>query len=559
MTKGIVLEKNGQLTDAGKAQQASNTRRTDGKKGLNDELYDSANYDPTGTLKGAQPTTPVSTAQPSPQTVNATAGLPGTVQPVIAPPTAIDSKIVGTQYYDQKTGQLNAVGEKYRQGLTQAQGTGAPAPGSMGQAASTIQGTLPAAEPDTSVVDASLQEDKFFTGLMDTMTEFLSPEKQKESLVEEYQRLEKESGLEAIDTELMNARNVIEGTEDDLRNEITKAGGFATDSQVQALTIARNKSLIKNYNNLLETRNNISNRLDKMMQLTTQDRQMAEQKLSQQLNVGFQMLNYRNQMQQNAVQQMQWMASQPGGFQALQTAALTSPYYANLINKTFGSANALETLALKAKEAEAQQAKMFDLDIRAKEASIRASNASTAKTYNDMRLDNLEAQGGVNVPLTGDTVTDLTNFFKANKAKLTEKEGNALGVLIAVDKLAKDNPTGKFKGLGIGNTVPAKLASEQAIKNRQYIEAINLTVQQWASGASLTAQQTKQVNKLTPKVGDNDYLIQNKVNGLSQYMLDQIRTGAIKAGATLPIESIEHNFNGIPAPDGSGDTIIFTN
>lgn len=45
------------------------------------------------------------------------------------------------------------------------------------------------------------------------------------------------------------------GSEDDLRTEITKAGGFATQSQILGLTNARNRQLIKNYNTLLDTRN----------------------------------------------------------------------------------------------------------------------------------------------------------------------------------------------------------------------------------------------------------------------------------------------------------------
>ena len=71
-------------------------------------------------------------------------------------------------------------------------------------------------------------------------------------------------------------KNIIEGSEDDIRMEITKAGGFATDSQVLALTNARNKQLIKNYNTLLDTRNSKEKYLQTAIGLEQQDRQAAD-------------------------------------------------------------------------------------------------------------------------------------------------------------------------------------------------------------------------------------------------------------------------------------------
>ena len=35
------------------------------------------------------------------------------------------------------------------------------------------------------------------------------------------------------------------GTQDDIRDEVTKMNGFATESQVQALTISRNRTLMR--------------------------------------------------------------------------------------------------------------------------------------------------------------------------------------------------------------------------------------------------------------------------------------------------------------------------
>lgn len=163
--------------------------------------------------------------------------------------------------------------------------------------------------------------------------------------------------------------------------------------------------------------------------------------------------------------------------------------------------------------------------------------------------------------VTGDVVADLTNFFNQNKAKLTEKESSALGVIVSANQLAQNNSNGKFEGLGFGQIVPSVILGSKGTSNRQYLSAINLTTQQWASGASLTKEQTKEVMKLVPKEGDNDAQIQNKLNGLSNYMLGQIRAGAIKSGAILPVASIKYDFAGknlVASPDGNGDVIEIT-
>jgi hypothetical protein len=67
------------------------------------------------------------------------------------------------------------------------------------------------------------------------------------------------------------------------------------------------------------------------------------------------------------------------------------------------------------------------------------------------------------------------------------------------------------------------LSSEKSIKNRAYLDAINLRVQQWASGASLTESQIKQVNKLVPKPTDTDYTAKAKANALIDFMNQQVK------------------------------------
>lgn len=217
----------------------------------------------------------IQTGQPSPKTVDAGKGLPG------ATPTAIPSP--------------------YEQGWAKLQGT--PAPQDAGQGMMGVQGAIPPAEPDMSATDALLQEDKGWQQLLQTKEEYFNPDNQKASLMDTYNKLYKKSGLEQLDEEIMDAKTIIEGTEDDIRNEVEMAGGFGTDSQVQALALSRNKTLLKNYNNLVALRESKEERLNNMLNFAEKDRAYADQQFDRALNYEMQMLNYRQKFTQNAQDQ----------------------------------------------------------------------------------------------------------------------------------------------------------------------------------------------------------------------------------------------------------------
>jgi len=149
------------------------------------------------------------------------------------------SGISGTSY--GATGGSTGTVSPYQQGFSALAGTDAPQ--SQGEAMGAVSGAMPAPSADTTFIDTMFQEDPVIANMQTMFTDYFSPEKQRESLTEEYERLTEESGIDKLDTELMNMKNIIEGTEDDIRAEVTKAGGFATDSQVMAMTNSRNDSL----------------------------------------------------------------------------------------------------------------------------------------------------------------------------------------------------------------------------------------------------------------------------------------------------------------------------
>lgn len=196
-----------------------------------------------------------------------------------------------------------AEGARFQQALAQAKSLGTSAPTTMGQAKSTIQNTLSAPAQDTSYIDQLLAEDKGFQDIKTIYTDYINPVNQRTNLMDTYKQMYKDAGLEKLDEEIMDAKTIIEGTEDDIRNEIQMAGGFGTDSQVQALALSRNKSLLKNYNKLVEIRESKATQMNTMMDLAEKDRAYADAQMDKMLNYQMEMMNYRQKFIQNTLDQ----------------------------------------------------------------------------------------------------------------------------------------------------------------------------------------------------------------------------------------------------------------
>lgn len=426
-----------------------------------------------------------------------------------------------------------------------------PAPIAGGEAA--VSGLMPPPS-STSLADSMATEDEFFTNLQAEAQDYFSPRSQRESLVEEYQKMMKSSGIEKLDMELLNMKNVIDGSEDDIRNEITKAGGFASDSQVLALTNSRNKVLIKNYNTLLETRNSKEQYLDKMMDLTVQDRQNADADFDRKMNFAFKIQDYKEKMKTNAMDSLKWTASQPGGFQAIQQMA-SNPYYAGLIDKTFGGVGALNTLATFAKEAQSREIRMDEAQLYGQQLQ----NQKLEKELNgedgiDSQVDAIYSSNASSQDKNGAAITAIIKNSDIGQGTKTQL-ANTLGVINALEDLAEARQTTGFKGVGPLNRIldlkvpftDSKILNvigrdswkgKESNENAGYLEAINLKVQQWASGASLTKQQTEQVDRFTPRGTDTDNDIRTKANNLANFMMTQAKSQLQSEGVKFEPEKV---------------------
>lgn len=138
-----------------------------------------------------------------------------------------------------------------------------------------------------------------------------------------------------------------------------------------------------------------------------------------------------------------------------------------------------------------------------------------------------------------DVVSLIASTIKNTGAKQSQSTNDAINVIAGLQGFVRDNPNGVFEGLNPFIRTPDKFASDKARTNRSDVEAINLKVQQWASGAALTEEQTKQVKKITPNNSDTDEQIKSKVNALANYMVSQVSGQLAGQGVGFAVDKVD--------------------
>jgi len=130
--------------------------------------------------------------------------------------------------------------------------------------------------------------------------------------------------------------------------------------------------------------------------------------------------------------------------------------------------------------------------------------------------------------------------------------GTAIQVVKSIEEFAKKNPDGTFEGIyptaGFVQTItPTKLRSTKSLENDTPLGAINLKVQQWASGAALTKEQTDLVYGMVPVKGDTDDVVRAKMKSLTNYMNKDVEARLSSAGVKYRAEESDLYDNSVAA------------
>ena len=180
-------------------------------------------------------------------------------------------------------------------------------------------------------------------------------------------------------------------------------------------------------------------------------------------------------------------------------------------------------------------------DARAQRVSQKLDDqlkqAQISKIYQEIKAANT---------VTVATANYVTPFLANNKLGQGTRTSvaNILGVMNAAEALAKARPDGKFTGFYPGSGIidfltPSALKKNTTIENEGFLDAINLKVQQWASGASLTKQQIDQVNRLVPRKNDSDRTVKTKLNNLANFMDQYIRSSLQSEGIAFEPTAVD--------------------
>lgn len=241
-------------------------------------------------LAQSQASPPINTNQPSPSTVNAT-------------PYTNNSPVA--------------------QALAQMQKSGQPAPQDSGTAKATtdqaIKANTPTPNPTTLNVDAFFnpQTNQSLADQTQTLMDFLSPQSVRDEIAKQAQKVTAEANvLSKEKLELMNMKRVMEGTVDDLADEITKGGGMVTESKIQALAVARNYTLLKRASFLQDQISIQQDLVANETSLLQNEKEMANTQFTQRMGV-YQLVQQNQQNMLNAARDtIKTLMSTPGGLVA---------------------------------------------------------------------------------------------------------------------------------------------------------------------------------------------------------------------------------------------------
>lgn len=203
-------------------------------------------------------------------------------------------------YYGPKT--RAALAQKYKDAFGQLGKTAAPA--SQADARAALDGFL-SAQPGNEDLQRSYFEELFNmnpveSAIFQQLTSLFNPQTQKQSLMEMFAQETAAQGIPGLQMELADMKKIMDGSEDDIRAEITATGGFATDSQVKALTGARNKVMLREAQYLSDIIQAKEDYVNKIVSLTQADREQVDRDIDRKIGLSQTLLNMTQNMQKNA-------------------------------------------------------------------------------------------------------------------------------------------------------------------------------------------------------------------------------------------------------------------
>ncbi len=190
-------------------------------------------------------------------------------------------------------------------------------------------------DPTKNFMDVFASMNPVEANIYQQLSGLLSSTNNQQSLTDLYTQEAAAQGIPALNLQLADINNIMNGTEDDIRAEVQNAGGFATESQVQALTGARNKNLLKQasaISNILQAKNDY---VDRIVSLTQADRAQVSKDLDQKLGIAQILVTMSNNMENAARDNIKTIVDSVG-WEGLAKSVANNPTQAKKIESLFG-------------------------------------------------------------------------------------------------------------------------------------------------------------------------------------------------------------------------------
>lgn len=172
----------------------------------------------------------------------------------------------GTGQYGPQT--KAALARKYNSLFGSLKNTKAPDKAGIAAEQIAIQ-TKPSTDPVFESMFSAL--DPIMNSLTQILKNINNPALTTISLQQEYNDLATKNNLPSMQADMLNMQRIMTGTENDIRDEISKSGGTATESQILGMSAARNKVILKQYNAVATQYQAAQTNIQNMMQYATTD------------------------------------------------------------------------------------------------------------------------------------------------------------------------------------------------------------------------------------------------------------------------------------------------
>lgn len=255
----------------------------------------------------------------------------------------------GIQNYSGSAAQNQELSKKYLEAYNKLKTTAPPQNAAEARTALDTyqQATQPTQQgnPMQQFMDMYGSMNPIEANLYQQLSGLLTTSTNQQTLTDFYKQESATLGIPELNLQLADIKKIMDGTEDDIRDEIQNAGGFATESQVQAMVGARNKNLLKQATYLSDVINAKNDYLDNIVSLTKADREQVGKDLDRKLGITQTLITMSQRMEDNVRENYKTIVNSVGWEGLANTLKGNSKQMAN-VEKIFGFApGELQTLS----------------------------------------------------------------------------------------------------------------------------------------------------------------------------------------------------------------------